>query len=95
MNDVDFKFVMFHLGLDMKQHSGNYKCPFCFKKSFTVYPDEKGYCHNPTCKWSGDAIQLVCDVKNISRNESMKELGIALRDNFIQLKEQTYEEAKV
>jgi hypothetical protein len=94
MNDVDFRSVMFHLGLNMKQRSGNYECPFCSMKSFTVYPDEKGHCHTKYCKWSGDAIKLVCDVKKMSRNEAMKELGIALRGNFIQLKEQTYEEAK-
>jgi len=92
---IDFRSVMFHLGLNMKQKSGNYSCPFCFKKSFTVYPDEKGYCHNPTCKWSGDVLQLVCDVKKISRNEAQKELGVALRENYIQLKEQTYDEAKI
>jgi hypothetical protein len=85
---------MFHLGLEMKQWSGNYKCPFCFKKSFTVYPDEKGYCHNESCHWSGDVLQLVCDIKQISRTEAAQELGIALESNFIQLKEQTYDEAK-
>ena len=95
MNKIDFRSVMFHLGLDMKQSSGNFKCPFCFKKSFTVYHDEKAHCHNPTCKWSGDSLKLVCDYKQISRNEAGKELGIALRENFIQLKEQTYDEAKI
>ena len=92
--DVDFVSVMVHLGLNMKKESGNYRCPFCTRKSFTVYPDQKGYCHTEYCKWSGDSLQLVCDVKRISRSEAAKELGIALRENYIQLKEQTYDEAK-
>jgi len=81
----------------MRRKYDNYECPFCHKKSFTVYPDEKGYCHTPTCKWSGDSLQLVCDVKNISRNDAYKELGIALKENFIHIKvnEQTYDEAKI
>jgi len=81
----------------MRQKAGNYACPFCFKKSFTVYPDEKAHCHTPTCKWSGDSLQLVCDVKSISRNDAYKELGLALKENFIHIKvkEQTYDEAKI
>ena len=94
MNSIDFKSVMIHLGLNMKRKYDNYECPFCHKKSFTLYPDEKGYCHTPTCHWSGDALQLICDIKHISRNEASQELGIALRENYIQLKEQTYDEAK-
>ena len=82
---VDFVSVMFHLGLNMKKESGNYRCPFCFRKSFTVYPEQKGYYHTNACQWSGDSLQLVCDVKNISRNEAAKELGIALGENYIQL----------
>jgi len=78
----------------MKRTSGNYQCPFCQKKSFTVYPDEKGYCHSPTCKWSGDALQLFSDVEKVSRTEAAKELGIALEQNYIQLKEQTHDEAR-
>ena len=98
MNDtIDFRSVMIHLSLNMRRKYDNYECPFCHKKSFTVYPDEKGYCHTPTCKWSGDSLQLVCDVKNISRNDAYKELGIALKENFIHIKvnEQTYDEAKI
>jgi len=96
MKDViDFRSVMIHLNLNMKRKYDNYQCPFCLKKSFTVYPDEKAYCHSPTCKWSGDALQLVCDVKKVSKSVAAKELGIALSENFIQLKEQTHDEAKV
>jgi hypothetical protein len=89
---IDFRSVMIDLNLNMKQKSGNYQCPFCTKKSFTVYPDQKAYCH--TCNWSGDAIQLYSEWKRVTRSEAYKELGIALRDGFIQLKEQTYDEAK-
>ena len=66
MNDtLDFRSVMIHLGLNMKQKYDNYSCPFCFKNSFTVYPEQKGYCHS--CKWSGDSLKLVCDYENISK----------------------------
>ena len=95
MLDVDFTSVMIHLGLNMKRTSGNYECPFCLKKSFTVYPDQKGHCHNPTCKWSGDALKLFCDVEKVSRTEAAQKLGVALSENYIQLKEQSYDEAKV
>jgi len=86
---------MIHLGLNMRRKYDNYECPFCHKKSFTVYLDEKAHCHTPTCKWSGDALQLVCDVKNISINDAYKELGLALANQYIHLKEQTYDEAKI
>lgn len=93
MSDMlDFRSVMIDLNLNVKQKSENYQCPFCQKKSFTVYPEQKGYCH--TCKWSGDAVQLYSECKNVSRSEALAELGLALKNGFIQLKEQTYEEAK-
>jgi hypothetical protein len=96
MNDtLDFVSVMAHLGLNMKRKYDNYECPFCQKKSFTVYPDEKAYCHSPNCHWSGDSLKLFCEYKQISREEAYKELGLALQNNFIQIKEQTYDEAKV
>ncbi|MDL2279805.1 CHC2 zinc finger domain-containing protein [Desulfovibrio sp. OttesenSCG-928-G11] len=90
--DVDFVSVMSTLGLSMKQKSGNYQCPFCTKKSFTVYPDQKAYCH--TCNWSGDALQLYCEWEKVSRSEAIQKLGLALKNGYIQLKEQTYAEAK-
>ena len=94
MLDVDFTSVMIHLGLNMKRTSGNYRCPFCQKKSFTVYPDQKGYCHSPTCHWSGDALQLFSDVEKVSRTDAAEALGVVLRENYIQFKEQTCDEAK-
>lgn len=97
---VDFVSVMSILRLDMKQKAGNYACPFCTKKSFTIYPENQmGYCH--TCKWSGDALKLYCEWKRVSRDEACRELGVSLKDGFLQLKEklsdskeQTYAEAK-
>ena len=95
MNDIlDFRSVMSHLNLNMRQKSGNYECPFCQKKSFTVYSDEKAYCHSPPCKWSGDALKLFCDIEMVSRSEAAKKLGVALSAHYIQLKEQTHDEAK-
>ena len=88
-----FLSVMKLLNLDMRQKSGNYVCPFCFKESFTVYPDERAYCH--ACKWPGDAIQLYSDKEDVSRDEAYKAISIALKKNFIELKEQTYSEAKI
>lgn len=97
--DVDFVSVMSTLGLSLKQKAGNYQCPFCTKKSFTVYPDQKAYCH--TCKWSGDAIKLYREWKKVSRDEAFQELAVALGDGSLRLKEkgsefkeQTYAEAK-
>ena len=97
--NVDFVSVMSILSLSLKQKQGNYLCPFCGKKSFTVYPkNQMGYCH--TCKWSGNGLKLYCEWKKVSKDEAFKELAVALRDNSLQLKpkselkEQTYAEAK-
>lgn len=98
--DVDFVSVMSTLGLSLKQKAGNYQCPFCTKKSFTVYPENQmGYCH--TCKWSGDGLKLYREWKKVSRDEAFQELAVALGDGSLRLKEkgsefkeQTYAEAK-
>ena len=93
MNDMlDFRSVMIDLSLNMKQKAGNYQCPFCTKKSFTVYPDQMGHCH--TCNWSGNAVNLYSEWKKISYSEARRELGVALNNGFVQLKEQTWVEAK-
>lgn len=101
--DVDFESVMFSLGLIGKRTTGNYQCPICRAKdkTFKVYPDQKGYCHNKKCQWSGDAIQLYADYNRVSRDEAYAELAPALKDGYIKLKaknsefkEQTYAEAK-
>jgi len=95
--DVDYVSVMSNLGFDIRNKDGKYRCPRCFTKSFVIYPDqpnEMGVCHNKDCKWSGDAVKLYSDCKDISYTEAAKELGIALNEGFIQLKEQTYAEAK-
>ena len=40
-------------------------------------------------------LKLVCDYKQISREEAYKELGDALENQYIHIKEQTYDEAKI
>ena len=100
--DVDYVSVMSNLGFDIRKKHGKHLCPICFTRSFVIYPDspnEMGVCHSKTCKWSGDAVKLYGDIKKISYNEAMGELGIAFREGFIRLKEQaptekTYAEAK-
>lgn len=97
---IDFLDMMNHLHLDTrKQKNGNYICPFCFEKSLTIYPNEdKGYCHNPKCTWKGgNPVNLYCDYKNVSFDEAMNDLSIAIIDksiSFKEHKEQTYTEAK-
>lgn len=59
--DVDFVSVMSTLGLSQKRKGKLYQCPFCTIKSFEVYPEQKGYCHNKGCHWSGDGLKLYSD----------------------------------
>ena len=97
---IDFLDMMNHLHLDTrKQRNKNYICPFCFKKTLQIFTNEnKGYCHSPNCTWNGgNPIDLYCAYKNVSFNEAMSELSIALKDKRIsvqQYKEQTYQDAK-
>lgn len=95
MNDnVDFLSVMIDLGLaKRKRPTGNYHCPFCNKDSFTIYPDQKAYCH--TCEWSGDVLKFYQDTKQVSKEQAYKELGVAFGQNKVKLKSQTYQEAKL
>jgi DNA primase (bacterial type) len=79
---IDFCSVMSDLRLSMKQKYGNYQCPFCTRKSFTVYSAEQmGHCHN--CGWSGDAVKLYSEWKCVSYHEALKELGVALANGLI------------
>lgn len=91
---LKFESVMDLLNLDMRQKYGNYTCPFCDEESFTVYPDQKAYCHTKSCQWSGNALQLFCDIEKVSIHDAYKSLSIALDKKFIQPVEQTYGEAK-
>lgn len=97
MNEtVDFEDVLLLAGCDITAKSGNIKCPFCQTRSFRIYPDQKAKCHNDLCNWYGDAAQFYADYKDMSRHEAIKELAdkLDLKKSIVQLKEQTYDEAK-
>lgn len=92
---IYFEDVMSLAGFSTHKKSGNMVCPFCGKKSFKAYPDQKAQCHNKTCGWHGDALQFYTDHKGISRNEAFKELAVALELKAIKFKQKklTFAEA--
>ena len=97
MNEtVDFKDVLLLAECNISEKSGNLKCPFCNKWAFKIYPDQLAKCHNDFCKWYGNAIQFYTDYKEIEKNDAFKELSgkLNLKKSIIEIKEQTFDEAK-
>jgi hypothetical protein len=93
MDVIDFRSLFGELGLDIKTHSGNLRCPHCARKAFKPYPDGRAHCH--ACAWHGDAIQLYADVKEIDRNQAYAKLAELYNLGKVKVKPKTRDEAMV
>lgn len=90
---VDFESVLCFLGVNITKKNGNIRCPFCGKNSFRIYDDtQKGYCHNKSCRFNGNALDFCMKYENCSKDEAYQKLINMLRKNEKSIL-QTYNDA--